>query len=1023
MTKPRSSIKAVTRRLRGTALPYQLASGLSLLSVWGCSDDDGPPASVADAGFDGGATVDAATPDDSESTVTPAATSTPLDSLTADVGRTSAPDETTSSPPSGVDSGAPDSGATDTTILVPDPTSSASAPDSGVAETSSAPDSGVDEPTGPQLPEHCAHLPAAPVAFEEIPGFTSSEDFVFDELGNYVGVDENNNLVRISRDGQKQLWLPAIGSTAGMGILADGSVVICDVGAGSIKRAFPNGTLTTILGGLEYPNGLDIGPDGYVYVAENNADRVRRVNPDTGEFTFVAIGLEGANGVAFSNDPGLLYVGSFEGSGVYRVEIPAPGELGVASVLARPNGSHLPEPRLACPDQQVGVECDLGWGTMGTCQAIANVVDCFRIDPCVGENDGESCDFPQPGLCKDETCKPACDGLQAWDACTIPFNEYTPGVCAPQADGSFECREPSPCDGHPVGYSCEVDGVEGVCAEWYPGSDVYCRPPQPCDGLEEGDVCTMSEGGEGVCQVPYYYGSSGLTCQPPPPCDGKVEGDACTTNGGLEGHCVDNPWSDVLSCEVPPPCEGLSNGDECTTYEGTPGKCTDWGFEESYLYCEVVNPCEGAELGAECIEPYSQSAGTCQPNYWNETLFCTLPSPCDGLELNDSCQYDSETSGVCMDLYENGELQCEVDQCAGLQAGDSCFASVFSGGVCVESEGRLVCDRIGPCANLELGDFCTIPKTWESGTCTEGEDGVYCRKLPACYGQSVGDECLSDEGVWGYCIEQGEELTCKTPCGGREVGDTCEVGGITGTCVEDWPGEPLNCKLPEPCDGASEGDTCTSYFGTGTCMWVTGSGYYYPGPGGTPPVATTPGGAITVAPVPVPVPVPGAPIVPVDYADAGVTTYADGGGVTYGDAGPWNPEPVLTCRPSPDCTGKPDGEACTLENGNFGQCFLQQCREQASPGGIDGLGVDACGYVYASEYVHGNVWRIAPDGTTELIAELPSGWIPNIKWGRDLGGFDRDVMYIADRDQGRLFGMSVGGPGATEYYDLVNAQP
>jgi sugar lactone lactonase YvrE len=112
-----------------------------------------------------------------------------------------------------------------------------------------------------------------------------------------------------------------------------------------------------------------------------------------------------------------------------------------------------------------------------------------------------------------------------------------------------------------------------------------------------------------------------------------------------------------------------------------------------------------------------------------------------------------------------------------------------------------------------------------------------------------------------------------------------------------------------------------------------------------------------------------------------------------------------------------------LESGGIGQCLLQQCREQSYPEGIDGLGVDACGYVYASEYVKGNVWRIAPDGTTELIATLPSYWIPNIKWGRGLGGFERDVMYVADRQDGRLFGMSVGGPGATEYYDLANARP
>jgi hypothetical protein len=68
------------------------------------------------------------------------------------------------------------------------------------------------------------------------------------------------------------------------------------------------------------------------------------------------------------------------------------------------------------------------------------------------------------------------------------------------------------------------------------------------------------------------------------------------------------------------------------------------------------------------------------------------------------------------------------------------------------------------------------------------------------------------------------------------------------------------------------------------------------------------------------------------------------------------------------------------------------------------------------------VWRISPAGEIELLANLPSGWIPNIKWGRGVGGFSKDIMYVADRDPElrRLFAISVGVPGVTEYYDLVS---
>jgi sugar lactone lactonase YvrE len=174
---------------------------------------------------------------------------------------------------------------------------------------------------GVPIPPGCEDMVEAPAPFEQLFGFTNSEDFCFDELGNYVGIDGNANLVRISIDGESTLWAPSIGSgfMAGMGSLPDGSVIVCDAGEGSLKRIFSNGTVTTILGGLQYPNGMDIGADGFIYVAENNDDQVRRVNPDTGAFTIAADGLVSPNGVTVSSDPKVFFVGSFGGGVVYKV--------------------------------------------------------------------------------------------------------------------------------------------------------------------------------------------------------------------------------------------------------------------------------------------------------------------------------------------------------------------------------------------------------------------------------------------------------------------------------------------------------------------------------------------------------------------------------------------------------------------------------------------------------------------------------------------------------------------------------
>ena len=627
-----------------------------------------------------------------------------------------------------------------------------------------APDPDPVEPSEPAL--DCSAASPVPASFEVLHGFTSSEDFVFDEQGNYVGVDDDNNLVRISKDRKRTLWLPKIGSLAGMGILRDGSVVFCEVQEGAIKRVYPNGAVEVVLGGLLYPNGLDIGPDGFVYVAENNAGRVRRINPDNGEFSIVAMGLQGANGVAFSDDPHLLYVGSFEGSGVYKVEIGEPGTLGTASVFARPPGSRLIEPTLACPDQVEGADCSSIGYARGRCQALANVVDCLPVDPCPELADGDFCDYPGLGVCANQRCEvfPTCEELGEGAPCEDPYL-----------------------------------GEGGVCQSI--DSYLYCGLPNPCDGQEEG----------AACQDPYTQTAG-----------------SCQFSDG-EGYCT-----------LPDPCAGRSDGDACEDPYSGPGVCRF--FDGLYGYCEPLNPCEGLSDGDACVD-YALGEGTCEQV--EDYIFCSPPGACDGLSTGAECEDPFSGPGVCQTIDE----------------------STF-------------CSPPGPCFGVEDGEACTDP--------------------------------YSGEGV------------CQT------------VDGYN------------YCAPPNPCDGLAVGDACEDpYFGSGVC--------------------------------------------------------ADDIGTLY-------------CVLPNICVGRPEGDACEDPFLGAGSCQGGVCvAYEPSGGGIDGMGVDACGNVYASEYVYGKVWRISPEGELELLTELPSGWIPNIKWGRGLGGFSRDTMYVADRDSGRLFGVYVGVPGVTEF--------
>ena len=80
--------------------------------------------------------------------------------------------------------------------------------------------------------------------------------------------------------------------------------------------------------------------------------------------------------------------------------------------------------------------------------------------------------------------------------------------------------------------------------------------------------------------------------------------------------------------------------------------------------------------------------------------------------------------------------------------------------------------------------------------------------------------------------------------------------------------------------------------------------------------------------------------------------------------------------------------------------------------GYDGINVDICGNVYFTEYIVGRVRRVTPDGSqVDGVVDLPSSWIPNLRWGNGIGGWDVDVLYVSDRDQGRLFALDMGIPG------------
>ncbi|MEQ1508649.1 MAG: hypothetical protein ABMB14_40855, partial [Myxococcota bacterium] len=246
----------------------------------------------------------------------------------------------------------------------PGPTDVAGSPDgtdAGPTDTgpatsthTGAPTLGDDDDDGTTAPESCGSLPAGP--FE---GFTTSvvhteEDFDFDKLG-YLLTQDNTSLAAFERTGASHLVSPNIGSdAAGIRSLPNGDVVVAQPDTGALRKVtYDTGATTTVLGGIVFPNGLEVGVDGYVYSTEYTRNGlVRQIDVESGDITVIAE-LDYPNNLALSPDEQVLYLVVSEGplggagSDVVALDRGADGAWGPD---ARPVGSS--------PDQLGGITTD-----------------------------------------------------------------------------------------------------------------------------------------------------------------------------------------------------------------------------------------------------------------------------------------------------------------------------------------------------------------------------------------------------------------------------------------------------------------------------------------------------------------------------------------------------------------------------------------------------------------------------------------------------------------------------------------
>ncbi len=385
-------------------------------------------------------------------------------------------------------------------------------------------DDGVDTASEKRC-EALPPLPPLPPSAEPLPGWMDAEDFAFDAEGNVLFVN-GQDLVAQRLDGSLTVIVPGVAAgTAGTRFLPDGEhLMICDVGDGALLSVDVNtGDVEVVLGGLEYPNGLEVDPDGHVYVSEEVAGTVRRVDPSTGEDEVVAEHLYRPNGLRYRASDATLFIGSCGGGYVWAVTKDGSGGWSAPRVAVETPVA----PGAPCEDAAVGDACGAPGGYLGACAEdgrggleCASEVD---VAPCAGLPDGAPCTTERFGNPILSQCVPATQ----WAAA------FCPGSAGERV---------AACAKQPPGSACEVDGLPETCTmSWqqvpvcYARSEALADKREGCKGKALYDDCVSDSdllSYVGQCVELVAEDGAGLGCTPL-----GVDGDG--THGYLDGLNLD----------------------------------------------------------------------------------------------------------------------------------------------------------------------------------------------------------------------------------------------------------------------------------------------------------------------------------------------------------------------------------------------------------------------------------------------------------------------------------------------------
>jgi sugar lactone lactonase YvrE len=188
--------------------------------------------------------------------------------------------------------------------------------------------------------DRCADLPPGPFDVFTTDAVRTEEDFDFDKMG-FLLTQQFAAVAAYDRTGDSHIVSPNVGvDAAGLRSMPNGDIVVAQPDTGTLVLVhYDTGATVPLLGGITFPNGLEVGRDGFVYSTEYvGRGRVRQIDPATGDATVIAE-LEFPNNLALSPDEQTLYV------------VVSTGQFGsstsdVVALDREPGGAWGPQPRL-----------------------------------------------------------------------------------------------------------------------------------------------------------------------------------------------------------------------------------------------------------------------------------------------------------------------------------------------------------------------------------------------------------------------------------------------------------------------------------------------------------------------------------------------------------------------------------------------------------------------------------------------------------------------------------------------------